>query len=263
MFLDRREFFERTGGLALLFHAPPAIELGPDASGDDIAREAERVNEGFVGERSRFTLLLFNAHGDRTERRLSLQLREDPTEGNQSLIEVEWPENVRGTLLLTHAHEEGEDDQWLYLPAARRMRRISAGHRTGSFMGSEFTFEDLTPPVATKYTHSRLDDTTIDGRLCYQLERTPRSKQSGYTRQLVWLDKEYLVPLRVEYFDRKNDLLKVAFYEDYRLTGAFRRAHRVRIENRQTRKASELVAVSRELGVTLDRSRFRSQILGR
>jgi hypothetical protein len=263
MRLGRRRFLARLGAFSLFFGLPPGKGLDADSSGEDIALEAERVNQGFLGERSSFNLVLLNAQGDRTERRLTLELLENLEDGNQSRIEFDWPENVRGTILLTHAHKAGEDDQWLYLPAAKRMRRISAGHKTGSFMGSEFTYEDLAPPVAAKYTHARMPDDAFDGRPCFQLERRSRAEGSGYSRQLVWLDKEHLVPLKVEYYDRKNDLLKTAFYREYLVSGSYRRAQRVRMENRQTKKASELQAMNRELGVELDPSRFRSQVLGR
>lgn len=239
----------------------PAAALGPQATGDEIALAAERTNDGFVGERSVFALILVNAHGDRVERRFSLELREDP-EGDQSRIEFEWPENVRGTVLLTHAHTTRDDDQWLYLPAAKRVRRISAGQKNGSFMGSEFTYEDLAPPVASKYEHTRMADVTLEGTACFQLERRPRSEGSGYSRQLVWLDKTRLVPLMTEFYDRKNDLLKLALYSDYRTFGGYHRADLVRMENRQTRRASELRIGTRQLNVTLDARRFRSQTLG-
>ena len=198
--------------------------LTGQSSGEDIAREAERLNQGYVGERSAFSLLLINAQGDRTERRFTLELREDLAQGDQSRIDFDWPDSVRGTILLTHAHTAGDDDQWLYLPATKRVRRISAGQKNGSFMGSEFTYEDLSPPVASKYTHARNADETLEGRPCYKLERRSRTEGSGYSRQLLWLDKERLVPAMMEFYDRKNELLKVAYYRDYRPFGRYQRA---------------------------------------
>jgi hypothetical protein len=254
MTVHRRRFLAGLGGFLL---------LPPDATGEEIALEAERVNQGFRSERSKFTLLLVNAQGDRTERRLSLELLEDLADGNQSRVEFEWPENVRGTVLLTHAHRMGDDDRWLYLPATGRTRRIAAGHQSGSFMGSEFTYEDLTPPLASKHEHVRMPDQTLEGTQCHVIERRPRAEGSGYSRQLVWLHQEHRVPLKVEYYDRRNDLLKVALYLDYQPLEGYRRAQRVRMENRQTKKTSELQATSRELGVELDPNRFRSQLLGR
>jgi hypothetical protein len=108
-----------------------------------------------------------------------------------------------------------------------------------------------------------MPDETLEGTPCHVLERRPRTGGSGYSRQRVWLHREHRVPLKIEYYDRRNDLLKVAVYLDYQPLGGYRRAQRVRMENRQTKKASELQATSRELGVELDPARFRSQLLGR
>jgi hypothetical protein len=238
----------------------PQAPLGAQSSADEIMREADRKSRGYVGERSGFTLVLINAQGDRTERRFTLEIRETD-DAQQSRIDFDSPENVRGTVLLTHAHQAAEDDIWLFLPAAKRVRRISAGGKSGSFMSSEFTYEDLTPFVLSKYSYTRMADETVDGKPCYQVERRPRTEGSGYSRQLVWLDKEHLAPVKVEYYDRKNDLLKVAYYRDNRTFGAYQRHDLVRMENRQTKKISELRAGSRQLGVTLDASRFRSQAL--
>ena len=269
MRIPRRTALGWLGTLALGRFRPAAAQTAQPASvvahasGDDIAREAERVNQGFVTERSALTLILTSAHGDRTERRLSLEIREDEAQGNQTRIDFEWPENVRGTILLTHARKVGDDEQWLYLPSAGRVRRVSAGQQAGSFMGSEFTYEDLTPTVAAKYTHTRMADDTADGRPCFALERRPRGDASGYSRERLWLDKERMVPIMVEFYDRKNELLKVATYRDYLTFGRYHRAALVRMENRQTRRISELKTQGRQLGIKLDALRFRSQALGR
>jgi hypothetical protein len=241
----------------------PQAPLGAQSSGDDIMREADRVSRGFVGERSVFTLVMINAQGDRTERRFTLELRENEQDAQQSRIDFDWPENVRGTVLLTHAHKAAEDDLWLFLPAAGRVRRISAGSRSGSFMGSEFTYEDLTPFVLSKYSYNRMADDTVDGKPCFLVERRPRTEGSGYSRQLVWLDKQHVAPVKMEYYDRKNDLLKVAYYREDRTVGGYQRYDLVRMENRQTKRVSELRAGNRQLGLALDASRFRSQALDR
>ena len=147
-----------------LLHAQAPAKLDAQSTGDVIMREADRVNQDFIGERVAFTMVLINAQGDRTERRFTLEMKENRQDGNQSRIEFESPENVRGTILLTHAHKSADDDQWLYLPSAKRSRRIAAANKSGAFMGSEFTYEDLTP-FACELPHTRLPDETADGAL--------------------------------------------------------------------------------------------------
>ena len=252
--------------LALVAHETPATSQGAKidekSTGDEIMREADRVNQQFIGERIPFTMILINAQGDRTERRFTLEIREDTQDGNQSRLEFDWPENVRGTILLTHTHKSLEDDQWLYLPAAKRVRRIAAANKSGTFMGSEFTYEDLAPFEVSKYTYSRLPDDTVEGRACYRIERKSVREGSGYTRTVVALSTDALSAVTIEYYDRKNDLLKVARYREEHIVGKYHRHQLLRMENLQTRRVSELRAGPRQIGIALDARRFRSQALG-
>ena len=245
-----------------LLHAQGPAKLDAQSTGDEIMREADRVNQDYIGERVAFTMVLINAQGDRTERRFTLEMKEDKKDGAQSRIEFESPENVRGTILLTHAHKSADDDQWLYLPSAKRSRRIASSNKSGAFMGSEFTYEDLTPFVVSKFSYTRMPDDTADGKPCFKIERKSRDADSGYSRELVWLNKETLMPVTVEYYDRKNDLLKVASYREDHLFGKHHRQDLLRMENRQTRRVSELRAGARQVGLTIDANRFNSQALG-
>lgn len=236
--------------------------LTDKSTADEIMREADRVNQQFIGERVPYTMTLINAQGDRTERRFTLEVKENLQDGNLARIEFDWPENVRGTILLTHAHKNADDDRWLYLPAARRSRRIASSNKSGAFMGSEFTYEDLTPFVLSKFTYARRADATVEGKACFTIERKSVGADSGYGREVVSLNKATLVPVTVEYFDRKNDLLKVAFYREDTVVGKHHRNQLLRMENRQTRRVSELRAGNRQIGITIDAQRFNSQGLG-
>jgi hypothetical protein len=150
----------------------------------------------------------------------------------------------------------------LYLPAAKRSRRIAAANKSGAFMGSEFTYEDLTPFVLSKYSYARLPDATVEGKACFTIERKAVGTGSGYGREVVSLSKQTLMPERIEYYDRKNDLLKVAVYREAIVVGKHHRHQLVRMENRQTKRVSELRAGTRQLGIAIDAQRFNSQGLG-
>jgi len=89
---------------------------------------------------------------------------------------------------LTHALTP--DDQWLYLPALKRLKRISSRKKSGPFMGSEFAYEDMSSQEVEKYRYKWLRDETVEGRDAYVVERRPTYEYSGYTRQIVWIDKE-------------------------------------------------------------------------
>ncbi len=227
---------------------PATGAADPVAAGLEIARKADAANQGFVGEKGTMTLELINAHGEVTKRKMNMEVLEGTDDGDKSRSVFEWPADVKGTKLLTWTHKKGDDDRWLYLPAVKRIKRISSSNKSGSFMGSEFAYEDFSSQELEKYTYKLLDEPKQGGRDTWRMERIPVEKDSGYARQIVWTDKEYLNPLRIEYFDRKNELLKVATFEGYKKFGKFWRFGIIRMDNLQTKKKSVLTWENRELG---------------
>lgn len=161
-------------------------------------------------------MILKNAHGEETVRENRSRTLEVNGDGDKSLIIFDSPADVKGTAFLTHSHPVEADDQWLYLPALKRIKRISSSNKSGPFMGSEFAYEDISSQEVEKYDYEYLGDETVAGRDCYRLQRIPRYKNSGYTRQIVWLDKAMLQPMKIEFYDRKNKLLKTLTYFDYK-----------------------------------------------
>lgn len=242
--------------LSAAAHAGPAEDKGLE-----IARKADKANEGFATEKGAMTLELINAHGDVTKRKMRFEVVEGKDDGDKSLSVFDWPADVKGTKLLTFTHKKGDDDQWLFLPAVKRVKRIASSNRSGSFMGSEFAFEDLAGQEVEKYTYKHLDDVKLDGRDCWRIERVPTDKNSGYKRQVVWMDKEYLNAIKIEFYDRKNELLKVSVFSGYKKQGKFWRFDKIAVENVQTKKKSVLAWENRELGTKVDASRFDSAAL--
>lgn len=245
------------GALALLWSTAAQAE-DPVAKGLHLAQEADRINSGYVGEKSTMTMELINAHGDVTKRKMTMEISEGTTDGDRSRSVFDWPADVKGTKMLTWTHKKGDDDQWLYLPAVKRTKRISSNNKSGSFMGSEFAYEDLGSIEVEKFTYKYLDEPTLGGRPCYRVERFPVDKNSGYKRQVVWMDKEYSNPLKIEYFDRKDELLKIALFEGYKKFGKHWRMGSIKVENVQTKKRSTITWENRQVGTNLPPERFDS-----
>ena len=108
-------------------------------------------------------------------------------------------------------------------------------------MGSEFAYEDLLSQEVEKYAYRWLKDETIDGVECHVVERTPLYENSGYVRQIVWFDKEELRYQRIDFYDRKNALLKTLTYSEYQqYLDEFWRAHVLHMVNHQTGKSTVL-----------------------
>ena len=148
---------------------------------------------------------------------------------------------MKGTAFLSFTKKEGADDQWLYLPALKRVKRIASANKSGPFMGSEFAYEDLTSPEVEKYDYLHLRDEELDGQATFVVQRTPRYQHSGYRRQIVWIDKAHYRALKVEYYDRKDALLKTLLLSEYQqYLGKHWRAHKMHMVNHQTGKSTRL-----------------------
>ena len=103
----------------------------PETKGLRIATKADAVNAGFKGEASEMVMILTNAHGDKTTRKMSSKTLEGTDDGDRSIITFIWPADVKGTKMLTWTHKVGNDDQWLYLPSLKRVKRISSRNKSG------------------------------------------------------------------------------------------------------------------------------------
>jgi len=173
------------------------------------------------------------------------------------------PADVRGTSLLTHQDPKGDDSQWLYLPELRRVKRISSSGKTGSFMGSEFTYEDVGGNTLDRFKYTKLADDNYKGKPCYVLEKTPTYANSGYTKIKMWISKDANLVLRQDFFDRKNSLLKIMTFDGHKQYGSTWRSQKISVENLQTKKKSVLEFTSRKMKSGLSNDLFTERNLQR
>jgi outer membrane lipoprotein-sorting protein len=161
--------------------------------------------------------------------------------GARSLLVFRWPGDIRNTALLTHSFDGKRDDQWLYLPALSKVRRISSSGRSGSFVGSEFAFEDMVDQETATFDHTWVrDERCPTSGTCHVIDRRPRTK-SGYSLQRVWFDTGHLRIQQVAYFNRSGAQVKTLIISGYKLyQGRFWRAAKMEMRNHQTGKATVL-----------------------
>ncbi|MBI1260912.1 MAG: outer membrane lipoprotein-sorting protein [Rhizobiales bacterium] len=221
---------------------PPPSD--PAARGLAIARLADEMDAGWHDASADMKMILKNANGETSERELRFLMLEitKPDEGDWSLMVFSKPRDISGTALLTYAHVKEPDEQWLYLPAIKRVKRISSANKSGPFVGSEFAFEDLATQEVGKFTYEWLRDEPCGALTCHVVERRPAYENSGYTRQIVWTDTTNYKERKIEYYDRKNALLKTLTYEDYALYNAkFWRPSKLAMVNHENGKSTELI----------------------
>jgi outer membrane lipoprotein-sorting protein len=230
-----------------------------------IATEADRLNNGFQDTTAKMQMVLRNKAGSESRRAMRYWTLEVNGDGDRTLILFDTPSDVRGTAMLTHSHGNKPDDQWMYLPAFKRVKRISSANRTGSFMGSEFAYEDLGSPEVSKYTYRWLrDETCGGGQKCNVNERIPVDKRSGYSRQLLWSDYQHYRPYKIEFYDRQGALQKTLVFSGYtQYLGKYWRAGLMQMSNHQTGKSTDLKWLDYKFKVGLDARRFKKSQLKR
>jgi len=214
----------------------------PEDKGLEIAKAADAFDQGFASSQTKLTMILTNKQGQESTRYMSNKTLEQTEDGDKSLIVFDSPRDVKGTATLTFTHKEGSDDQWLYLPALKRVKRISSNNKSGPFMGSEFAYEDLSSQEVEKYTYKFLKEETINGVAAYVIERDPVDPKSGYARQVVWYNKQNYRLEKMDFYDRKNALLKTLQYSEYEVYKEKHwRAGQMDMTNHQTGKKTRLL----------------------
>ena len=234
------------------------------ARGLEIAREAELRDTGFENYTADLTMVLRNRHGQESERALSTRILELTEDGDKSLIVFSSPADVDGTALLTFSHKTGDDDQWLYLPALKRVKRISSSNKSGPFVGSEFAYEDLSSQEVEEYTYRFLREETVNALPMFVVERFPVDERSGYSKQVAWRDSDEYRLHRVDFYDRKGELLKTLKFLDYQqYVDRYWRPDRMEMVNHQTGKSTDLQWTDYQFGLDLQDGDFNRAALAR
>jgi len=219
----------------------PSTAAASPEKGLEIATELDKRDTGFKDSTSTMVMVLSDQYGQSTQRAIRNRTLEGSSEGDLSLVIFDSPGDVRGTAFLSHTKKAGSDDQWLFLPALKRVKRIASSNKAGPFMGSEFAYEDISSQEVEKYTYNYLRDEKVNGLDCFLVEYDPVDRKSGYSRQLVWIDKKEYRLQKIEFYDRKNSLLKTLSYADYnKFLGKYWRADTLSMENHQTGKKTQL-----------------------
>ena len=230
------------GSVLLLMPQNKVIAETPEEKGLAIAIDADRRDTGFKDYTSEMRMILRNKHGKESVRQMRMKVLEVEGDGDKSLTVFDNPRDVKGTAFLNYTHKVGDDDQWLYLPALKRVKRISSRNKSGSFVGSEFSYEDISSQEVEKYTYKWIRDENYEGQQCFVVDHYPVDKKnSGYMRQVVWTDKKEYRPLKIEFFDKKNSHLKTLIFSGYKkYLERYWRADKLQMTNHQNGKSTTL-----------------------
>jgi len=186
----------------------------------DIVKKYDEQSS-FNDETSKMTMVLLNKQGDKRVREIVRYLVTDKNDKRSSLIKFLSPADVKGTGFLVIENIGRDDDQWLYLPAFNKSRRISSSNETDYFVGSDFTYEDLSREDLNEFSYELLPETTIDGHLCYQIKALPKSekkiKDSGYSKRELFIRKDNYILVKANFYDKSGSLIKTYSTENVKL----------------------------------------------
>ncbi|MBR9764069.1 MAG: outer membrane lipoprotein-sorting protein [Rhodobacteraceae bacterium] len=206
-----------------------------------IARELGQ-EPGFRDQAAEGEMILTTRNGQTSTRRFEARSVETGPDEARSVLTFLWPGDIRNTALLTHSHAGGrDDDQWLYLPAVSKVRRITSSGRSGSFVGSEFAYEDMVDQDVDKYDFNWVQTAPCPGGgTCDVIDRFPKGA-SAYSFERVWIDQARRLIQKVEYYDRRQSHLKTMLVSGYRQhQGKYWRAAKMEMSNHLTGKGTTL-----------------------
>lgn len=251
--------------LATLVTLPvSALAETAEEKGLRISQEAKTSDLGWKDMQADMNMVLRNKQGQESIREIRLKSLEVDGDGDKSLSVFDKPRDVKGTAFLSFSHAVGSDDQWLYLPALKRVKRIASRNKSGPFMGSEFAYEDLSSFEIEKYSYKYLRDEACEGGTCYVIEQYPVDKNSGYTRRIVWVDQSEFRLWKIDFFDRKNSPLKTLTYHEYQeYLGKHWRPDMMKMVNHQSGKSTDLSWKSYQFSTGLTDNDFNKNTLKR
>ncbi len=158
---------------------------------------------------SDLTMTLINKSGDQRVRKIK-QFTKDLGDLEKSIMFFLSPADVKNTSFMNWTYDSDQsDDQWIYLPALKKTKRISSDSKSDYFMGSDFTYDDLGDRKLEDDTHQLLREETLDGIDCYVVESVSKNEDYMYSRTMVWINKSNFIGVKKEFYDEDEDLLKV------------------------------------------------------
>ena len=203
--------------LTILAFLVPVGTFAEDMTGRRIM-ELVKERHDVKNDTADVIMLIIDKKGNKKKRILKRYVKEFKNGLKRSLIVFREPKDVAGTALLTWELDGGRSKQWLYLPGRKKLQRMASNGLKSYFMGTDLTYEDLMPDVIDEYTYTLTGEETLDGNACYVIEIAPgteeKAKVSGYSKRVVFVRKDILFAVKIDFYNRRGKLLKTQTNHD-------------------------------------------------
>ncbi|OGV66888.1 MAG: hypothetical protein A3K18_30595 [Lentisphaerae bacterium RIFOXYA12_64_32] len=167
------------------------------------------------------TMVLVDSKGNNEQREVRRYYKALAGDEKRALVVFVAPADIRGTALMIWNHAKGEADQWLFLPSQNKLQRVARSSRNSYFMGTDFTYGDMEPEDIDSYDYTVAREETVDGQDCYVVEAVtkadaPKEKtKSPYSKRVLWVRKDILATVKIEFYDRRGTLAKTQTNHDF------------------------------------------------
>jgi hypothetical protein len=194
-----------------------------------------------------------------------LSFSKDYGKDSKSITFFQSPADFRGTGLLQYEYDDpSKDDRvWMYLPAFKKVKRITGSSKSEYFMGSDFTYNDMGRRAVDEDIHKLLREETVEGYKCWVVESRPKKKNYMYSRVTSWIRQDAFIPLKVEFYDRKGNLLKILTVTDTRKKDGFWTLFKLKMDNIQEKHKTILEIKEIHYNIGLKDNLFRVSTLER
>ncbi len=195
-------------GIAIALFLMASIAANAQLSGREIVKRAYNLPSG-DDQTSQLTMTLINKSGQTRVRKIQ-QYTKDFGSVEKSIMFFMSPADVKNTSFMNWSYddENKEDDQWIYLPALKKVKRISSDSKSDYFMGSDFTYDDLGDRKLDADVHKLLREETVNGHACYVVESVSKDEDYMYSKTITWIRKDNFVGMKKEFYDEDGELLK-------------------------------------------------------
>ena len=234
-----------------------ASNLFSQYSGREIIQMVEDKPDG-DNRRSVMTMELVNHRGATRERTI-LSYSMDLGKDSKSIMFFQSPADVKGTGFLSWQYDDPskDDDKWLYLPAMKKIRRISGSSaKKENFMGSDFTYDDMGGRSVDEDEHKLLGEESLDGFTCWVIESTPLENDAVYSKTLSWIRQDALIPVKVEFYDRMGELLKTLVASEISREGGFWTSGKLEMANHKRKHRTRIIIKEIQYNIDMNESLF-------
>lgn len=209
------------------------------------------------------TMTLTNASGQTRVRKIQ-QFSKDLGDSEKSIMFFQSPADVKNTSFMNWSYEDDKaDDQWIYLPALKKVKRISSDSKSDYYMGSDFTYDDLGDRKLNADNHKLLREETISGKLCYVIESKSKDEDYLYSKTTTWIDKSNFIGVKKEFYDEDGELLKILTIKNVEQVAGFYIITNSEMKNVQKNHSTTMALTDVKINIGISPDKFTERMMMR